>query len=216
VNRKTVIRRFRFLASEARQSQQKFMQRLENENLATLQFDDLETSEHTKCKPLSVALAVEPKSRKILAFSVSRMPAKGHLAEISRRKYGRRVDQRPAGWNMLFEAIKPVLSERCVITSDENPHYARHLKAHLPCAVHIQVPGGRGAITGQGELRKKKFDPMFSLNHTCAMLRANMNRLFRKTWCTTKNPVGLNDHLAIYINFHNQSLTPPYTRSGAS
>jgi hypothetical protein len=216
VNRKTVIRRFRFLASEARHSQQRFMQQLESESLSALQFDDLETSEHTKCKPLSVALAVEPKSRKILGFSVSRMPAKGHLAAISRRKYGPRADQRPSGWNTLFDTLKPVLNERCVITSDENPHYARHLDAHMPHAIHIQVPGGRGAITGQGELKKKKFDPMFSLNHTCAMLRANMNRLFRRTWCTTKNPVGLNDHLALYVNFHNQQLTPPYTRSGAS
>ena len=41
-------------------------------------------------------------------------------------------------------------------------------------------------MTGQGELRDKRFDPMFALNHTCAMLRANINRLFRRTWCTSK------------------------------
>jgi hypothetical protein len=29
------------------------------------------------------------------------------------------------------------------------------------------------------------------------MLRANLNRLFRRTWCTTKKPEGLIDHLSI-------------------
>ncbi|MBU6155196.1 MAG: hypothetical protein KGP28_12905, partial [Bdellovibrionales bacterium] len=49
--------------------------------------------------------------------------------------------------------------------------------------------------------------PIFSLNHTCAMLRANLNRLFRRTWCTTKTIQGLIDHLSIYVAFHNRRLT---------
>jgi len=85
-----VVRRFRYLAAQARKEHQLELLRLRPENpsqgLSQIQFDDLETSEHTKCKPLSVALAVEPRSRKILAFSVSQMPSKGRLARISRRK----------------------------------------------------------------------------------------------------------------------------------
>jgi hypothetical protein len=38
------------------------------------------------------------------------------------------------------------------------------------------------------------------------MTRANMNRLFRRTWCTTKLPARLADHLAIYAVFHNKML----------
>ena len=55
--------------------------------------------------------------------------------------------------------------------------------------------------------KKVKFDPLFSLNHTFAMLRANVNRLFRKTWCTTKKPQRLADHLALYALYHNEVLT---------
>ena len=33
-----------------------------------------------------------------------------------------------------------------------------------------------------------------------------MNRLFRRTWCTTKLPSRLADHLAIYAVFHNKML----------
>ncbi len=206
VNRKTVVRRFRFLAEQAREKESKRLALMERNAIIAVQFDDLETSEHTKCKPLSVALAVDPSTRQILGFQVSIMPAKGLLAKKSIKKYGYRKDLRRAGWNQLFLNLKPIVHGKAIFTSDENPHYAKALKSHFPDSVHVRVPGGRGCVTGQGELKKLKFDPLFSLNHTCAMLRANLNRLFRKTWCTTKNAKGLVDHLSIYQSFHNSVL----------
>jgi len=211
VNRKTVVRKFRFLASQARIQHQQWLKKLEQRPLAFVQFDDLETSEHTKLKPLSVALAVEPKSRKILTFQVSSMPAKGLLSQPALKKYGYRPDKRPKGWNSLFRSLKPIVSPNAEWLSDENPHYPRHLLAHLPGAIHRTTPGRRGCVAGQGELKKIGFDPLFSLNHTCAMLRANLNRLFRRTWCTTKTQQGLVDHLSLYVRFHNERLTPPCT-----
>ena len=212
VNRKTVVRKFRFLAAQARLEHQDWLQVLSKSPLSAVQFDDLETSEHTKCKPLSVALAVEPESRKILGFQVSSMPAKGHLARIAYRKYGPRDDRRSEGWNALFSSLKSVVTPTAVWLSDENPHYPRHLRAHHPKACHRTTPGRRPCIAGQGELKKALFDPLFSLNHTCAMLRANLNRLFRKTWCSTKTQQGLIDHLSIYVRYHNRTLTPACPR----
>ena len=55
-------------------------------------------------------------------------------------------------------------------------------------------------------MKQLRFDPLFSLNHTCAMLRANINRLFRRTWCTTKRKDRLEQHLAVYMDFHNRIL----------
>ena len=216
VDRKTVVRRLRFLAAQARAEQEEDRQALQSIPLQAIEFDDLETSEHTKCKPLSVSLAVEPKSRKILGFQVSQMPAKGRLSKISVRKYGFRKDERKKGWNKLLSNLKPILAPNVTITTDENPHYTARIKAHFPRCTHVQIPGGRGASTGQGELRDKRFDPMFALNHTCAMLRANMNRLFRKTWCTTKTRQGLIDHLSLYVRYHNQVLTQLCPLKGAS
>ncbi|HEY8279241.1 MAG TPA: transposase, partial [Bdellovibrionota bacterium] len=77
---------------------------------------------------------------------------------------------------------------------------------HFPKALHKTYEGKRGAQGGQGELKKVKFDPLFSLNHTCAMFRANVNRLFRKTWCTTKRIDRLRAHLMIYAHYHNRHL----------
>ena len=208
VNPKTVVRRFRYLAAQEKHAHQKWLKsEYGNAPLSFIQFDDLETSEHTKCKPLSVTLAVDPFRRKILSFQVSQMAAKGLLVHKARQKYGHRKDQRPEGWEALMIELRPYVSRTATWTSDENPHYPKYLFKHHQDATHIQVKGGRGCIAGQGELKKLNYDPLFSLNHTCAMLRANLNRLFRRTWCTTKNKQGLLDHLALYVTYHNQVLT---------
>ena len=208
-NPKTVVRKMRFLAVQARRRHLIFLEEMKTRPLTEIQFDDLETSEHSKCKPLSVALAVDPETRKILSFQVSQMPAKGRLALISRRKYGVRRDERLLGWNTLFASLKSIVTEDARFLSDENPHYPRPLHKHHPKCRHEAVPGVRGCITGQGELKKLGNDPLFALNHTCAMLRANLNRLFRKTWCTTKKREGLIDHLSLYASYHNEVITPP-------
>ena len=104
--------------------------------------------------------------------------------------------------------VAPVIAPDAEWKSDDHPFYPKILRMNHPAAKHVTVKGGRGAITGQGELKKLVFDPIFSLNHTCAMLRANLNRLFRKTWCTTKTLRGLVDHLSLYVRFHNQRITP--------
>ena len=213
VNPKTVVRRFRFLAEYARNQHQQWLKQYEKKPIDSLQFDDLETSEHTKCKPISVALAIEPQQRKILDFQVSQMPAKGMLVKLARKKYGSRKDQRPQGWDRLMLNLKPYVSTHATFISDDNPHYPRFVKKHHPQVTHTTVKGGRGSIAGQGELKKLRFDPLFSLNHSCAMLRANLNRLFRKTWCMTKNLRGLADHLALYIVYHNLVLTPQLQHS---
>ena len=208
VNRKTVVRRFRFLAQQARSEHESWLKEYRKKGpLHLVQFDDLETSEHTKCKPISVAIAVEPKERKILCIQVSRMPAKGHLAKIAQKKYGFRKDERPRGWTLLMQALRPLLANQVTLKSDDNPHYPKFVRRFFPTAIHVTVKGGRGAIAGQGELKKLKFDPIFAINHSCAMLRANLNRLFRRTWCSTKNIHGLVDHLSLYIPYHNKVLT---------
>src|SRR5690606_21905894 len=134
------------------------------------------------------------------------MPAKGKLAAISRKKNGPRPDLRPKALNELFKSLKPLVKADVQFKSDKNPMYPELLRRHFPFNHHEQFKGQRGSIVGQGELKKIRFDPLFSLNHTCAMLRANINRLFRKTWCTTKVPARLADHLAIYALYHNLTL----------
>ncbi|MCB0383871.1 MAG: IS1 family transposase [Bdellovibrionales bacterium] len=203
-NRKTVVRKFLFLAQVAREKNQRDFENLES--ISAFQFDDLETIEHTKCKPLSVTMAVEPTERIIFGAVVARMPAKGPLAKISRKKYGPRIDERSRQRNALFEVLAKKTIPEVLIESDENPHYPQDVKRWFPQCDHQTVKGARGCVAGQGELKKLAFDPLFTLNHTFAMLRANINRLVRKTWCTTKIPGRLDDHLQLYIYYHNHYL----------
>ena len=204
IHRVTVSRKLAFLARLARERQGKFLG--SRPKARHVQFDDLITLEHTKCKPLAISVAVEASTRLILGFAVSRIPASGHLADISRRKYGKRPNERPKGLRKMFGEIRGYLHPSAAFRSDEDPLYAAVLKREFPGAEHLRHAGGRGCVTGQGELKRLRFDPLFSLNHTCAMLRANINRLFRRTWCTTKKPERLEQHLAIYVDFHNRVL----------
>jgi transposase-like protein len=205
INRKTVVRKFLFLG-------QRELVKFRNSNLQKplaleVEFDDMETFEHSKCKPLSITLVVEYKTRRILDFEVSQMPAKGHLSKKARKKYGFRKDFRSIGRKELFKRVQPLVHKNALIRSDSNPYYPKDVRRFFPLARYETILGGRGAVTGQGELKKLKFDPIFSLNHTCAMYRANVNRLFRKTWCTTKKKERLALHLAIYANSHNRRLS---------
>lgn len=204
IHRTTVARKLDFLARLARERNRRTLHALPK--VHDVQFDDLLTLEHTKCKPLAISLAVEAPSRRILGFEVSRIPASGPLAELSRRKYGRRPNQRPRGLQKLFDTLRTCLDDAVTFRSDEDPLYRTVLRRNFPHAAHQRHPGGRGCVTGQGELKKLRFDPLFSLNHTCAMLRANINRLFRRTWCTTKKKECLEQHLAVYMDFHNRVL----------
>ena len=206
VSKTTVVEKFRFLAKEAMLSHERFLNDLSRTPLDFIQFDDLITSEHTKCKPVSVSLAVDAKTRMILGFQVSEIPARHPLVEISLKKYGPRKNERPEGLDRLFQGLKGVVSPQATFLSDSDYEYPEPVMKHFPEATHLQVKARKGAIAGFGELKKIGFDPLFSLNHTCAMLRANMNRLARRTWCTTKTRLGLIQHLALYVQYHNEHL----------
>ena len=204
ITRVTAARKLAFLAKEAERRHEEWLQTLPK--VKEVQFDDLITIAHTKCKPLAVSLAVESKTRRILGFEVSSIPASGLLAALSRNKYGPRRNTRPSGLQRLFEKIGTALDPAVSFLSDEDPLYPPLVRRNFPGSAHARHPGGRGCISGQGELKKLGFDPLFSLNHTCAMLRANINRLFRRTWCTTKKAECLRQHIAVYMEFHNPVL----------
>ena len=204
INRKTVVRKFHFLAEHARET-------LKQTNLTfpesiEVEFDDLETAEHTKCKPISLTMAVESYSRRILGFEVSPMPAKGKLASLSRKRYGVRPDERPLARAKLFREIFPLIAIGAIIKTDESPHYPKDIRNFFSHCRHQTFKGKMATVAGQGELKKVGHDPIFSINHTFAMLRANINRLIRRTWCTTKKYQNLSDHIAIYSVYHNQVL----------
>ncbi len=169
-----------------------------------MQFDDLITTEHTKLKPLSISLAVDARTRHILGTQVSQIGAFGHLADLSRKKYGIRPNRHREGLHRLFTKIAPTIALGAKIESDEHKRYPEVVAHFLPHREYKQYKGGRACVAGQGELKRLGHDPLFILNHSCAMLRANINRLVRRTWCTTKRPSRLKMHLEIFMDYYNR------------
>ena len=177
--------------------------------ISTIQFDDLVTFEHTKCKPLSVPMAVIDGLRIPVGFAVAQIPANGHLAAISREKYGKRADKSRDARLKLMHELRSVLPPTVHFKSDEHGHYPQLIREVFPEATHERHKSARGVLTAQGELKRKGFDPLFSINHTFATMRSKINRLVRKTWCTTKDPERLADHIDIFIDVFRDRLKIP-------
>jgi len=173
---------------------------------APVQFDELETFEHTKCKPITVAIAVTEPQRQILSIQVGSIAAKGRLAAISRAKYGPRPCQRRKVLDRMFSDLAQICPPDTVFKSDESPHYPDRLWRTFPRATHLQFKGRRGAVVGQGELKVGGHDPLFPINHTLASGRDDIKCLARRTWCTTKKMSELENRLNCYLWWHNQRI----------
>lgn len=167
-----------------------------------LQFDEMETIHHTKCKPLSIALVVN-ESYELLEVKVAEMPAKGRLAEFSIKKYGVRKDERSEKLHEIFCSIKSKLNlSPKIIKSDANPSYQKIVRMHFPEVQYEQYNQSkkkRHQDRLHERLSKKYFDPLFAVNHKCALLRSHIKRLTRRSWCTTKKPENLQLHLDLFV-----------------
>ena len=200
----TIARRVSRFGACAKAQLKKQNRRLSKVN--DIVFDEMESFEHTKLKPLTIPLAVENSTRRILALDVGRIAAKGHLADLSRKKYGIRKCERKQALKNLFDELKELSLPRCRLISDESKHYPGVVKRTFKDSIHKTYKGRKPAVVGQGEMKKGGFDPLFSLNQTAAMLRDNIKRLTRKTWCTTKRVDRLLDFLYLYAFYHNQKI----------
>ncbi len=204
VARKTIERKFIYLAKKARMNQKELIGLWSENPLKEVQFDDLISSIHTKLKPISVSIVVDPKSFMILGARVAEIPAFGKIAEISRRKYGRRLNQHPEMLSRLLFSLKGSISRDALFKTDEHKRYQEIIYKHFPESKHQKSKGLPATIVGMGELKTKSFDPLFAINHTLACFRGGMNRFFRRTWCTSKSLQHTQDHIDIFIDYYNE------------
>jgi transposase-like protein len=199
VDRKTVIRKFLFMAHLAREAHAHALQAWPAAE--RVQFDEMESFEHTKLKPLAIAIAVEEKSGRLLSAQVASMPCGGKLAGISRRKYGYRADRRPIARIAALKAVQ-MARPRTLIT-DAHPAYPGLAKAWLPDCSHLAVKCRMGAKFRPEGSRKNLSDALFTLNYTAAKIRQDLSRMARRTWVTTKKASRLQAHLDLYVAFNN-------------
>jgi len=175
----------------------------EQANLEKVFFDEMETFEHTKCKPVTIPLAVDPSNRKILALATGKIPAKGLLVATALKRYGPRECQRTEKLTEMLRSLAESSKKPLKFITDQSPFYPKLIKELFPGSEHESYKGRRGCVVGQGELKAGGYDPLFALNHTCAMVRDNIKRMTRRTWCTTKKIPMLENLLYMYAMFHN-------------
>ena len=205
-DRKTVARKVAFLAQEARKKTALWLE--QHRPFDSLQWDELITFEPSRLKPLSVAVMSCTRTRCIIGFGIAQIPASGKIAAISVEKYGERRDESGPMRTRVLASLAQFVSPTASITTDEHGSYAAEIKRVYKNMVHTQHKSVRGSLTGQGELKRTGFDPLFNINHTLAMMRDNIKRLTRRTWCTTKLDESLDDVISIYQNYHNTTLIP--------
>lgn len=205
ISRTTVKRKLKFLSSRAQKNHQTWLKK-RTQKFDNIYLDDLESFEETKYKPLTVSMFVENKTRKIIGFKVAPIGAKGSIKHMADKKYGLRENISSKKRSELFKELKNYLDEKTLFTTDMHKDYSSQIKRHFPLATHIQHKSQRGSLTAQGELKRIGRDPLFYINQVFAMMRDNIKRLARKTWCHTKQLKFLEQHIHIYVDFHNSVL----------
>jgi hypothetical protein len=169
-----------------------------------VQFDEMETFAGNKMKPLSIALAVRGKTGQIVAARVAAMNCHGPLASKALSIYGPRVDTRDRARSNVLRTVGAIAGSKITVATDGNKAYGPVIKSVLPNAKHDVHVGGRNKHQQQPPQKKgkKPFDPLFRLNHTCAKIRADLSRMARRTWATTKCMWAL-QYLDLYIAYNN-------------
>ena len=168
----------------------------------------MESIEHTRLKPLTIALAVSDEY-KILGVKVGMIPAKGHLSQISRQKYGPRPDQSSLVIRALFANL-PIAPERknFIIKSDSKPSYIALVRTAYPDQKH-ETHVARANKEKRREMKytsfeKRILDPIFAINQRMGKFRDHIKRLTRRSWCTTKKIENLEKHIYLYIADNNK------------
>jgi hypothetical protein len=154
-------------------------------------------------------MMVDSGTRRILALEVARIPAFDHLAKLAIKKYDKRADEHSAALERMSCKLALLMYPQVLVKSDEHQRYGVVIKRHLPYAKHLTFKSVPERVAGQGELKKGGFDPIFKVNHSCAMLRANVSRLISKTWNTARRVDRLKDHLEILRGFIIRNYCPP-------
>ena len=226
VARRTILKRLLWLGQKIKRIHQYELAHgiFKREQLSMFQFDEMETFISSKLKTVSVPLAVarirdpdkevkNPRKRAvqkryrplIIDIGVAKRNAKGHIAQLSQQKYPGWVNLRNKKdrKNSLLKILRTVVSV-------------------APPIFHVTSDSDRGLIGAAKEIKKtiapglnhhkiksrkidinKQYDPMFYLNHACARIRADLCRMRRRTWATSKKIENLEAHLWCYVAWNN-------------
>ena len=190
VNYQTVVKKWRFMAEKARIRHEVALKQGEI-TTKYIQFDEMQTFEHTKEKPLGIELSIRPKTGQILSAKVCRIPITAlTIAKSKAVEYNKKTDRKEAFYRMIAETKECLDKGHSVLSCDGNREAVYMAKLMCPKSLI--------------ETHVNDYAGMWRLNHTCAKLRHHLSRLTRKTWATTKDRKYLQMHLDLFIAYQNK------------
>lgn len=188
INRKTVEKYF---IENANVSRYKNLKRLNQGAIKTtyVQFDELETFEQGKRRPLGVQCSVRAKTGEIISTKVCRIPVKA-LA-ISKQyidHWNQNVNRSTAITDMLLDTKKALNNKYATIACDN---------AKQPVSLAKKILQSHKVQVYNSGAENKKIDLTFM------KMRQDISRLRRRTLATTKRQDRLQAHLDLYTDYHN-------------
>jgi transposase-like protein len=167
--------------------------------------DELETYEHNRrLRPVTVPVLVHKPSHCILHTAVGTLPPRKPLSKANQKKLeqmelleGKRRSESRARVSECFDVLRSVLPTTGIVTvnTDEKHTYRVLLKKTFGDRLVHE--------TTHSKEPRSYWNPLFVVNHTCAMLRDGLSRLVRRSWAVSKQREKLEWHLWIYIAWRN-------------
>ena len=174
----------------------------------SFQFDEFETFEGRRnTRPLTVPVLIERDSRFVLWAESAPLRPRGRMTRARRRamardeeRFGRRVDH-------SIRAIRNTLRKgaECAVDlpfilleTDEKKSYPGHARRAFP-GKRIEHR------TTSSKVPRRRWNPLFPINHTEARLRDLVGRLRRRSWLASKKRKYLDLHLHLHmtwVNYH--------------
>lgn len=173
-------------------------------DVSEVQFDEMLSFEHTRLKPLSIALVVEKLGYKVIDVEVAQSHYQGRLSSIALMKYGAREDRSHEGREKVLKTLNSLVREKCHITTDSKPQYRLQIKEQVPLATLKQVKNRGNRLNRLLKAKRSNTqDSMFELNLIAARIRHDLSRMARKVWVTTKRAECLQRHLMLFVAYQN-------------
>lgn len=192
-----------FLSKNAEEEHSKRLQQKAFDT-TQVQFDEMLSFEHTRLKPLSIALAVQSDNYKIIDVQVAQSHYQGRLSSIALKKYGPRGDQSKEARIHVLKTLESQIRTDCHITTDAKPHYPLEVREYFPKASLKQIKNRGSRLKRLLQARRRNIqDPMFGLNLVAAKIRHDLSRMGRKVWTTTKKAERLQSHLMLFVAYQN-------------
>lgn len=231
ITRKTVMRKLDLISNELEEKFRdfetyNFNSHYENNHQLRpiIVFDEMETYEHTKLKPLSLTIAYDVVNKKIIDIQVATFFPKGRfISELQRKPHLRikyelakrnREDNRTAKTRSVLENVKKYIScnsHQPLFITDGRASYRSQLReVFQDSPFEHEVISSKELVenyikTNKYGFGQKNIRLKASFDALCTTMRAKISRLRRDSFIHTKKVANLQKTLFLFMNHWNEN-----------